>query len=46
VTSESYAHLADDHRVGEADRRLALGLPQPGRPRLLGPIEGLPEGTR
>lgn len=38
VTSGTYAHLAEDHRVGEADRRLALGLPQPG-PRLLGPVE-------
>jgi integrase len=39
VTSATYAHLAEDHRVGEADRRLSLGLPQPG-PRLLGALEG------
>ncbi|HVT06748.1 MAG TPA: tyrosine-type recombinase/integrase [Polyangia bacterium] len=38
VTSGTYAHLAEDHRVGEADRRLALGLPQPG-PRLVGPAD-------
>jgi integrase len=38
VTSGTYAHLAEDHRVGEADRRLALGLPAPG-PRGRAPAE-------
>jgi hypothetical protein len=26
LTSETYGHIADDHRVREADQRLALGL--------------------
>jgi integrase len=30
LTSETYGHIAEDHRVREADQRLALGLPKPG----------------
>ena len=34
LTSETYGHIAEDHRVREADQRLALGLPKPG-PRVV-----------
>src|SRR5439155_411716 len=30
LTTETYGHIAEDHRVREADQRLALGLPKPG----------------
>lgn len=29
LTTETYGHIAEDHRVREADTRLALGLDQP-----------------
>ena len=30
LTSETYGHIAEDHRVREADTRLALGLGRSG----------------
>jgi len=30
LTSETYGHIAEDHRVREADARLALHLGTPG----------------
>jgi integrase len=30
LTSETYGHIAEDHRVHESDKRLTLGLPKPG----------------
>jgi integrase len=38
LTTETYGHIAEDHRVREADTRLALGLPK------LGPT-AVPEGA-
>jgi integrase len=34
LTTETYGHIGDDHRVREADARLTLGMAQPG-PRLV-----------
>jgi integrase len=34
LTSETYGHIAEDHRIHEADQRLALGIGRPG-PKLL-----------
>lgn len=34
LTSETYGHIAEDHRVREADQRLSPGLSKPG-PKLL-----------
>jgi hypothetical protein len=34
LTTEIYGHLAEDHRVREADSRLALGLPKGDREQL------------
>lgn len=34
LTTETYGHIAEDHRVREADTRLALGIVQPG-PKLV-----------
>ena len=30
LTSETYGHIAEDHRIHEADQRLALGIGRPG----------------
>jgi integrase len=37
LTSETYGHTGEDHRVREADQRLALGLGKPG-PRPLSEV--------
>jgi hypothetical protein len=35
LTSETYGHIGEDHRVREVDTRLLLGLAQPKPTRLL-----------
>jgi integrase len=45
LTSETYGHIAEDHRVREADQRLALGLPQPGPRAMAGEPGALMEGN-
>jgi hypothetical protein len=30
LTSETYGHIGEDHRIREADERLALGIGKPG----------------
>jgi integrase len=45
LTAETYGHIAEDHRVREADTRLALGISTPG-PRALAdaPVKASSEG--
>lgn len=45
LTTETYGHIADDHRVREADARLTLGLGQPGPKLVVDGAEALREGT-
>ncbi|HEX3901282.1 MAG TPA: tyrosine-type recombinase/integrase [Polyangia bacterium] len=39
LTTETYGHIGNDHRVREADARLTLGLASPGPKLVVGPAE-------
>ena len=46
LTSETYGHIGEDHRIREADHRLALGLEKPGPKVVPEDVAGEKRGAR